>query len=594
MFPHLYVIGEDSSFVLVGLIAIAVFAAPVLVVPITEAGPRRRLRLGGVAVFVARVVVQVHPIPGWLAIAATALAVAGLALAVVALRPHAGRLAVGIVLGLALDTAVRAPYRSWDLAWQTGDYGVLALFGGVVAAALLAVTRAADRPPGPERGRGGVGAIGPYLMLQLLFLQNLGYVGSQAGVGFAVAVLVVLAGDALALVAIVALESRAPSRTTVGVATVLAAAAAWSLTVVDGPAVVALVLLSQVLVTGCLRLASEPSTRPVSDRAAAAGILGTSLSFVVLVLLWQLDIDTPLPVPREALPVLAAGSIGGIALRRARARPVPRSVSSIGLVAASGVAVIALALAGWLWWDRPSAGAVELQGDEIRVVQYNIRGSLGIDGQLDPDAVARAIASSHPDVVVLQEVARGWPIFGAGDILARLQQRLDLPYRYEPAADGQFGNVIMSRLPMDPVSSGPLPAGDPDAQTRSYLAVRIDAGDGRTVLVVAGHLESDDVAQIEALLDAWGGESPAIVAGDFNMQPEDVANVRRFTDAGLVDAEGATGDQCRTTSAEPTSDCDRVSWVFVTTDLRILGFRIGTETASDHLPVHVRLGLPPA
>jgi endonuclease/exonuclease/phosphatase family metal-dependent hydrolase len=85
---------------------------------------------------------------------------------------------------------------------------------------------------------------------------------------------------------------------------------------------------------------------------------------------------------------------------------------------------------------------------------------------------------------------------------------------------------------------------------------------------------------------------PAIVAGDLNMQPDDVANVRRFTDLGLVDTEAATGDECRTTSAEPTSECNRVTWVFVTPDLRILGFRIGTETASDHLPVHVRLGLP--
>jgi endonuclease/exonuclease/phosphatase family metal-dependent hydrolase len=76
------------------------------------------------------------------------------------------------------------------------------------------------------------------------------------------------------------------------------------------------------------------------------------------------------------------------------------------------------------------------------------------------------------------------------------------------------------------------------------------------------------------------------------MQPDDVTNVRRFTSAGLVDAEGATGDECRTTSAEPTSDCDRPSWVFVSTDLDVLGFRIGTMTASDHLPVHVRLGLP--
>ncbi|MGZ8636249.1 MAG: endonuclease/exonuclease/phosphatase family protein [Actinomycetota bacterium] len=241
--------------------------------------------------------------------------------------------------------------------------------------------------------------------------------------------------------------------------------------------------------------------------------------------------------------------------------------------------------------DRPAEGTTLPLDGELRVVQYNIRGALDPLGRLDPDEVARAIASSDPDVVILQEVARGWPIFGAGDVLARIQQRLDMPYRFEPAADGQFGNAILSRLPMRLVSSGPLPE-VPGEQARSFLAVRLDVGARASLLVVAGHLEGDDVAQIEALLDAWGGTSPAIVAGDLNMQPDDVGNVGRFTGAGLVDAEGATGDPCRTTSTEPTSECDRVSWVFLTPDLRILGFRIGTVAASDHLPVHVQIALP--
>jgi endonuclease/exonuclease/phosphatase family metal-dependent hydrolase len=144
---------------------------------------------------------------------------------------------------------------------------------------------------------------------------------------------------------------------------------------------------------------------------------------------------------------------------------------------------------------------------------------------------------------------------------------------------------------MEPVSAGTLPE-VPGKQARSYLAVHVDVGGDEPLLVIGTHLESDDVAQIEAILEVLGDASPAIVAGDLNMQPDDEANVRRFTDAGLVDAEEATGDPCRTTSAEPTSPCYRVSWVFVTSDVEILGFRIGTVVASDHLPVHVQIALP--
>jgi hypothetical protein len=73
-----------------------------------------------------------------------------------------------------------------------------------------------------------------------------------------------------------------------------------------------------------------------------------------------------------------------------------------------------------------------------------------------------------------------------------------------------------------------------------------------------------------------------------NIAPTD-PEIALFTDAGLVDVVGATGDPCRTTSTEPTSECDRPDWVFITPDLQAGGVRIGTGGASDHLAMHVTL-----
>jgi len=251
------------------------------------------------------------------------------------------------------------------------------------------------------------------------------------------------------------------------------------------------------------------------------------------------------------------------------------------------LALVVGAITGVAW---PSLLAASPGGTEVTIVSFNVRGGLRENAMLDADAIVDSIAAPDPDVLLLQEVARGWPVFGQYDLLARLSQRLRMPYRYEPAADAQFGNVIFSRLPMTPVAAGTLPEVE-GSQDRSFLVVRVDTTAG-PLLVANAHLESDSAAQIDALLAAIGSESPAVVGGDLNMETTDTANVERFVAAGLIDAEGATGDACRTTSAAPTSVCDRPDWVWVSDELRIVGFEIGAPSASDHLPVEVTVAMP--
>ena len=45
------------------------------------------------------------------------------------------------------------------------------------------------------------------------------------------------------------------------------------------------------------------------------------------------------------------------------------------------------------------------------------------------------------------------------DLAAYLQRELAMEYLYVAAADGQFGNAIMSRLPMEEIEQGKLPEG---------------------------------------------------------------------------------------------------------------------------------------
>jgi endonuclease/exonuclease/phosphatase family metal-dependent hydrolase len=508
-------------------------------------------------------------------------------------RIGAGILLAGLVLGLALDAAIRGVFGSWDLLWQRGIGSLLVTL--VLAISLLWLTVAVTRTKG---GRASLGsrpvaalAIGAYLMLQLLFLHNFAFVGSQAGISMTAATLVVLVGSLGALAATYAAAGRQMSRLAVIVLAFLTAALAWALPGIEGLAGALVVLAFQVLLTGLLAFAvgdrvgtAQQSSHPRRVVAVAAG----SVLFLALVLLWQIYIDRPLPFPRQALPAIAVLIVARFAWRRAQEGALPAMTVGRVVPPAAVVAGLAVLVPISLWITQPSPATHPAGTVEIRLVNYNVRGSVAVDGRLSPDDIAAEIASSDPDIVVLQEVARGWAIHGTMDLLAYLERELDMTAVYAPAADGQFGNAILSRLPMTEIASATLPRDG--TQDRSFVWVEVATPKGN-IDVVGAHTQSRSTAQITALLDAVGTTVPLVIAGDMNVHPDD-PEVALFTDAGLIDVVGSTGDPCRTTSSEPTSDCDRPDWVFITPDFGVEEVRIGSARVSDHLAMHVTLRLP--
>jgi endonuclease/exonuclease/phosphatase family metal-dependent hydrolase len=595
LFPRLYLFGEDASFLTAGGIGLLVYCAPILALALPRV-PDRTLAWFGLGLLGgARLAVQfVHPVPGWVAIAATGVSLVGVASLLAGLGGLRSLrlLPVGLMGGLALDTALRLPTGSWEPVWQQGPIPGLAAITSVAVAA--AAMRVAVLPPiddAPGISGAAVAAVGPFLMLQLMFLQNLGGVGSAVPVSFPGSIAVVLAGDVLALCAAALV---AANRHPLGLAAavfggVAATAIAWRLPSSMGVSAVVGALVLQVLATACLTLVA---LRPVAAGRSRVIVTVTvaALGFLLLSLSWQLHVDMPLPFPRSSVPAIAAVWLAVASVRSVSRRPAVSTAirpvfTGAALVTASALTVGVVTAVTW-----PSRSRATPSGPRITIATFNVRGGLGEDGMIDADAIADSIRSTDADVVLLQEVARGWPIFGQYDLLARLSQRLGTSYRYEPAADAQFGNAVFSRLPMSPAAAGPLPQVD-GKQTRSYLAVRVLTSAG-PLLVVDAHLESDSAVQIDALLEVLDGASPAVVGGDMNMQTTDTADVHRFVAAGMVDAEGATGDACRTTSAAPTSNCDRPDWVWVSQDLTVTAFETGRPSSSDHLPVVVSVTMP--
>ena len=587
--------GGTGGYLVAGAASIAVFASPLL------AGVGRLLTRGKTALLasvvglgIARLAIQfVHPIPVWLGSLALATGLVTLPVVVGAGRRIAGDVAllVGVYLGLALDTAIRAGAFTWDVVWQGSSVAaIVAIVSVVVAvASALAIPRTGWSSTTPPALR--LVAFGPFLALQLLFLQNPAALASQAALSIRVAAGMILLLDAAALVVG---NLRLPFERVAAIGlTALAALGGFLLVDVSGPSAVLLFGAEQLLLVLLMVRALIPEhSRPVRPvRLAGACALG-ALTFAAVVLVYQIAFEVPLPLSNAYLPAVAAVIVGLSAVARTGA------VAAVGSVRAALVPVVLLAVPASMSMNAPALATSAADDREVRILVYNIHGGVNVDGQVDPEATARAIDAQHPDVVILNEVGRGWPIFGGLDAAEWLSRRLEMPFLFEPAADLRFGNAILSRLPPIASRGGELPYGA-GPQHRSYLSVEFDVGGDRRLVVIGTHLQesaSDPetrTGQIEFLLDAWDGVTPAVVAGDMNMQPDE-EDVHSFLDAGLISVQDAIGGPCEPSAFEPNPDkpCDRPDWIFATPDLELSAFEITRTPASDHLPLAVTVAVP--
>ncbi|MGW0434033.1 endonuclease/exonuclease/phosphatase family protein [Micromonospora sp. NPDC003197] len=323
--------------------------------------------------------------------------------------------------------------------------------------------------------------------------------------------------------------------------------------------------------------------------AALAGMLG----FVVAAIVYYAAYD--LGYPNWRVPIVMAGLVIAVTLWDTKAvtgswwsnfstRP-PERIAAAGLAGLTLLA--AVVIPGHLREPAP-----DQTSGPVRLVAYNIRMGFGLDGRFDLTGLVDVIARQRPDVVVLSEVDRGWLLNGGHDTLELLARRLDLPYRFAPAADPVWGDAVLTRLPIRHSKSLALPrVGAPTGA--QALAVTLDLA-GREVVVVSTHLQPppDDGPVVQARAVArfateYAAGRPLVVAGDMNTEPGEPA-FAEFTNAGLVDALAAARPL-------PTSPADRpgqqIDHVFVSAGILPSEAGAARSTASDHLPVAVTLAV---
>jgi len=476
--------------------------------------------------------------------------------------------------------------RTWDALWRDDVAGWIA--GGVLALVLLGTAWRA-RGEVSERPLRGVWAFGLWFSMLAFGFANLAFLSSQTGFHLGVALVLGAAGLAAGIYA----ASRRPNLPIGAVAVVGAVAvlATWTTVAFSGAALVVMTPVASATVTYLASRVVRPA--PVGARAGLRS-LGAAASFGLLTLLpfmlVQIDYDIPIGIPHLLVIAIAAALVAGGAIVRSRASVAGPTVAhatigfrrraGLGVIAAIGVGAFLVVTVGG-GQGKPGAAPAQL-----KIVSWNLHYGVtpGLTGgpAVDLGETVDYIRAQDADVVLVQEVERGWILAGGTDTLQYLADSLHMYWVYAGAHDRQFGNAILSRYPIVDPDMIRLPYGA-GPQGRSAILGTVATSKG-PIQFVSVHLQHKDddatrVSEVEALLAGLKPVPSRVVAGDFNDTPDSRA-VALMLAAGYTSAQDALFHEQNTYVGSDFNA--RIDYQFLQ-GVSGTGFAIGNSGRSDHL-----------
>jgi endonuclease/exonuclease/phosphatase family metal-dependent hydrolase len=218
----------------------------------------------------------------------------------------------------------------------------------------------------------------------------------------------------------------------------------------------------------------------------------------------------------------------------------------------------------------------------VRVLTYNIRGGLGMDGRRSIERIGAVVREAGAEVAGIQEVHQRLPQSGLADQPRALQRATGMRCLFGPAlcmGVGRYGNAVLSTVPARRRGVYRLPG---EGEPRAALAVELEM-EGRPLVLFCTHFGLSVAARasqaaklVEAICRAG---VPVAVVGDLNAAP-DAPEVQRLLAAGLRHA--APPVEPTFPSAAPS---DRIDYILISPELTCERCQVIASTASDHLPV---------
>lgn len=500
--------------------------------------------------------------------------------------------AIGVGFGIALDLVLRIALGTRDLPWNPGPgehlVSVILVVGMLVGVAGIRGLHVQQLPEYSTRTVWSLAAFGPGIALYLIATGNLGLVQEATGLLLSESVFLLALGTALglrfSLVAGDLLPTPVPGgRVTLG-PLIIAILLAMGLFLIGQQGIAAMpgfVLASAAgLILLSFAVAGKPSTDdlepPVSHLTLA--FTGGMLLNVTLLFLYYMFSGLPL-----LLGIIAAAFV--LLAISAGVPDTSRPIYQPGVVlVGAGVMAGALALvSAYQLFTFQESEAGPPGGSEITVMTYNIQSGFDVDSRFDLEATAQTIEEAEPDVVVIQEISRGWLVTSDFDQVSWLSDRLDMPYVYGANSDDNlWGNAIFSRLPIE--SSETIQYSDVDNLKRGAIEVAVETESG-PVWIYGTHLDNpadaDEVrlSQGQELIEFRGDNQPALVLGDMNADPDDQL-LANFDEAGLRDLGIDLPEGAHTNPHER-----RIDYILATEDVELIDIHIPEIWTSDHLPV---------
>jgi endonuclease/exonuclease/phosphatase family metal-dependent hydrolase len=589
-------------------IAIGIFALSFLAGPLNRfAGTRTALWVtaGGLAlVRLAEQFAQNAQLDLYLSSLGTALFLMYLPIAIGITRKQGeqsgNHFGLAFLLGFSLDSAIQIGARTLDISWQPGLTPIVLII--IMALAILWALSGtkADTETVDASWNNSINllAIGPFIFLQLLIFQNVAAFSSLTGWETPAAGALLIAGNVIGLVQASRVASQPRNWTYSAISGLMLAVPTYMAFSATPFLVGVWLVIGQVFsfTMGMLLI------QGVNDGSGKPGLLRLTvmngLSSVLLVLflfLYYASYDINFGFRSGALRLVAVVIIticvAAGHLRTSSAKKRFEPTYSPALLAAI-MLIIPLALLPS--WKAVAAQPAETGTTSVRIMDYNLHDAVNTDGHVDPEALAQVIEQSGADIVGLQEISRGWLVWGGMDMLTWLTQRLDMPYVWGPTADEQWGNAILSRYPITKVEFYDLPPEDV-LLLRGFIWAEIDIDDSTLTIIDTHYSERDDQDEIRAIqssaiLSTWNNQPATVIMGDLNSLPDSQA-VTLILDAGLIDVSREIGQQPTFTYSSFHPD-HQIDYIFVTPDLGFIDFVIPDTQASDHLPLATTIELP--
>lgn len=169
------------------------------------------------------------------------------------------------------------------------------------------------------------------------------------------------------------------------------------------------------------------------------------------------------------------------------------------------------------------SATIDAAEENLKIMTYNIRNGIGIDGTADLSRIADVIKRCDPDIVAVQEVDSMTNRSGKRDILAELGKQTGLNPIYCPAIDydgGRYGIGMLCSVMPDSIIRLSLPGRE--EERAALIAIWPHIAVACTHLSLTPDDRDCGASMIaDAIMPLMAGGREMIITGDFNADYND-------------------------------------------------------------------------